>query len=144
MAAHVFDRPVAVGFSGHHLPRVAVPAGVACLGPIPSPILNITVFPLFPFRVGVFSTGYGFVDGEGLVGSEMWKRDRGKKVKTVIWRMGDGRSLMHVYTAGKANRGKLWLENGTDTRMKKKGATKKIETDSGQGGATLAWGVKTN
>ena len=35
----------------------------------------------------------------------------GKKVKNVILMIGDGMSLMHVYSAWTANRGKLWLDN---------------------------------
>ena len=42
---------------------------------------------------------------------------KGKKVKNVILMIGDGMSLMHVYTAWTANRGKLWLENATATGL---------------------------
>ena len=34
----------------------------------------------------------------------------GKKIKNVILMIGDGMSLMHMYSAWTANRGKLWLE----------------------------------
>ena len=44
---------------------------------------------------------------------------KGKKVKNVILKIGDGMSLMHVYTAWTANRGKLWLENATATGLSK-------------------------
>lgn len=36
---------------------------------------------------------------------------QGKKVKNVILMIGDGMSLMHVYSAWTANRGKLFLDN---------------------------------
>ena len=36
---------------------------------------------------------------------------KGKKVKNVILMIGDGMSLMHVYSAWTANRGHLYLDN---------------------------------
>lgn len=69
---------------------------------------------------------------------------KGKKVKNVILMIGDGMSLMHVYTAWTANRGKLWLENATATGLSKTWAANKLVTDSGSGGTSLATGVKTN
>lgn len=68
---------------------------------------------------------------------------KGKKVKNVILMIGDGMSLMHVYTAWAANRGKLWLENAQATGLSKTWAVKKLVTDSGSGGTSLATGVKT-
>ena len=59
---------------------------------------------------------------------------KGKKVKNVILMIGDGMSLMHVYTAWTANRGKLWLENATATGLSKTWAANKLVTDSGSGG----------
>ena len=44
---------------------------------------------------------------------------KGKKVKNVILMIGDGMSLMHVYTAWTANRGHLWLENAQYTGLSK-------------------------
>lgn len=35
---------------------------------------------------------------------------QGKKIKNVVLMIGDGMSLMHVYSAWTANRGKLFLE----------------------------------
>ena len=67
---------------------------------------------------------------------------KGKKVKNVILMIGDGMSLMHVYTAWTANRGKLWL--ATATGLSKTWAANKLVTDSGSGGTSLATGVKTN
>ena len=74
---------------------------------------------------------------------EKLQAPKGKKVKNVILMIGDGMSLMHVYTAWAANRGKLWLENAQGTGLSKTWAVKKLVTDSGSGGTSLATGVKT-
>lgn len=74
---------------------------------------------------------------------EKFQAPKGKKVKNVILMIGDGMSLMHVYTAWAANRGKLWLENAQATGLSKTWAVKKLVTDSGSGGTSLATGVKT-
>lgn len=74
---------------------------------------------------------------------EKLQTPKGKKVKNVILMIGDGMSLMHVYTAWAANRGKLWLENAQATGLSKTWAVKKLVTDSGSGGTSLATGVKT-
>lgn len=74
---------------------------------------------------------------------EKLQAPKGKKVKNVILMIGDGMSLMHVYTAWAVNRGKLWLENAQATGLSKTWAVKKLVTDSGSGGTSLATGVKT-
>lgn len=74
---------------------------------------------------------------------EKLQAPKGKKVKNVILMIGDGMSLMHVYTAWTANRGKLWLENAQAMGLSKTWAVKKLVTDSGSGGTSLATGVKT-
>lgn len=74
---------------------------------------------------------------------EKLQAPKGKKVKNVILMIGDGMSLMHVYTAWTANRGKLWLENAQATGLSKTWAVKKLVTDSASGGTSLATGVKT-
>lgn len=74
---------------------------------------------------------------------EKLQAPKGKKVKNVILMIGDGMSLMHVYTAWAANRSKLWLENAQATGLSKTWAVKKLVTDSGSGGTSLATGVKT-
>lgn len=74
---------------------------------------------------------------------EKLQAPKGKKVKNVILMIGDGMSLMHVYTAWAANRGKLWLEKAQATGLSKTWAVKKLVTDSGSGGTSLATGVKT-
>lgn len=67
----------------------------------------------------------------------------GKKVKNVILMIGDGMSLMHVYSAWTANRGHLWLENAQYTGLSKTYCTNKLITDSGAGGTAMATGHKT-
>lgn len=68
---------------------------------------------------------------------------KGKKVKNVILMIGDGMSLMHVYTAWTCNRGKLWLENAQYTGLSKTWCSNRLITDSGSGGTSLATGHKT-
>lgn len=68
----------------------------------------------------------------------------GKKIKNVILMIGDGMSLMHVYSAWTANRGKLWLDNCQSVGLSKTYCANKLITDSGAGGTALATGHKTN
>lgn len=68
----------------------------------------------------------------------------GKKPKNVILMIGDGMSLMHVYSAWTANRGKLFLDNFPTTGLSKTYCANKLITDSGAGGTAIATGVKTN
>lgn len=66
------------------------------------------------------------------------------KVKNVILMIGDGMSLMHVYSAWAANHGKLYLENAPVVGLSKTYCLDKMITDSGAGGTALASGKKTN
>lgn len=68
---------------------------------------------------------------------------RGNHVKNVILMIGDGMSLMHVYSAWTANRGHLWLENAEATGLSKTYCADRLITDSGAGGTALACGYKT-
>ena len=68
---------------------------------------------------------------------------QGKKVRNVILMIGDGMSLMHVYSAWTANHGRLWLENAQFTGLSKTYCTDRLITDSGAGGTALATGHKT-
>lgn len=68
----------------------------------------------------------------------------GKKIKNVILMIGDGMSLMHMYSAWTANRGKLWLDNTQYTGLSKTYCANKLITDSGAGGTAMATGHKTN
>lgn len=69
---------------------------------------------------------------------------KGKKIKNVILMIGDGMSLMHVYSAWTANRGKLYLDNCQTVGLSKTYCSNKLITDSGAGGTALATGHKTN
>lgn len=69
---------------------------------------------------------------------------KGKKVKNVILMIGDGMSLMHVYSAWTANRGKLFLDNCQAVGLSKTYCANKLITDSGAGGTAIATGHKTN
>lgn len=68
---------------------------------------------------------------------------KGKHVKNVVLMIGDGMSLMHVYSAWTANRGHLWLENAEAIGLSKTYCTNRLITDSGAGGTALASGYKT-
>lgn len=68
---------------------------------------------------------------------------QGKKARNVILMIGDGMSLMHVYSAWTANHGRLWLENAQVTGLSKTYCTDRLITDSGAGGTALATGHKT-
>lgn len=67
----------------------------------------------------------------------------GKKVKNVILMIGDGMSLMHVYSAWTANRGKLFLDNCQTVGLSKTYCTNRLITDSGAGGTAISTGQKT-
>ena len=68
----------------------------------------------------------------------------GEKVKNVILMIGDGMSLMHVYSAWTANRGALYLDNCQAVGLSKTYCANKLITDSGAGGTAIATGQKTN
>ena len=69
---------------------------------------------------------------------------QGKKIKNVVLMIGDGMSLMHVYSAWTANRGKLFLDNCQAVGLSKTYCANKLITDSGAGGTAIATGQKTN
>lgn len=70
---------------------------------------------------------------------------QGKKVKNVILMIGDGMSLMHVYSAWTANRGKLFLtDNCQAVGLSKTYCANRLITDSGAGGTAMAIGQKAN
>ena len=71
------------------------------------------------------------------------KAPKGKKVKNVVLMIGDGMSLMHVYSAWTANRGKLYLDNSQVVGLSKTYCADKLITDSGAGGTAIATGQKT-
>lgn len=71
------------------------------------------------------------------------KAPKGKKVKNVVLMIGDGMSLMHVYSAWTANRGKLYLDNSQYVGLSRTYCADKLITDSGAGGTAIATGQKT-
>ena len=71
------------------------------------------------------------------------KAPKGKKVKNVVLMIGDGMSLMHVYSAWTANRGKLYLDNAQTIGLSKTYCLDELITDSGAGGTAIATGQKT-
>lgn len=69
----------------------------------------------------------------------------GGHVKNVILMIGDGMSLMHVYSAWTANRGKLFLtDNCQAVGLSKTYCANRLITDSGAGGTAMAIGQKAN
>lgn len=68
---------------------------------------------------------------------------KGGKVKNVILMIGDGMSLMHMYSAWVANHGHLFLDNAQYVGLSKTYCLDKLITDSGAGGTALASGKKT-
>lgn len=72
------------------------------------------------------------------------KPAEGKKIKNVILMIGDGMSLMHMYTAWTANKGKLWLDNAQVVGLQKTYCADRLITDSGASGTAMACGQKTN
>ncbi len=64
-------------------------------------------------------------------------------VKNVIFMIGDGMGMHHVFTAWAANRGKLNLENCPVTGLAKTWCSDKLITDSAASGTALATGHKT-
>jgi len=87
-------------------------------------------------------------------GTQVWQWDKpyqvqkiespkGKRPKNVILMIGDGMSLMHIYTAWTCNRGKLWIENCPVVGLSKTYCQDRLITDSGAGGTAMAIGQKT-
>lgn len=65
------------------------------------------------------------------------------KVKNVIFMIGDGMSLTHMYSAWAANKGKLNLESCQAVGLAKTYCYDRLITDSGAAGTALATGHKT-
>ena len=63
-------------------------------------------------------------------------------VKNVIFMIGDGMGMHHVFTAWAANKGKLNLEHCTVTGLAKTWCTDKLITDSAASGTALASGCR--
>ncbi len=68
---------------------------------------------------------------------------KAKKPKNVIFMIGDGMGVSHVFAALTANQGKLFLNNFKYTGYSKTQSASDYVTDSAAGGTALACGVKT-
>lgn len=71
------------------------------------------------------------------------KGPRKGKIKNVVFMIGDGMSLAHMYTTWAANKGKLNLENCQAVGLAKTYCYDQLITDSGAAGTALATGHKT-
>lgn len=69
---------------------------------------------------------------------------KGKKVKNVIFMIGDGMGLEQISAAWVCNGGHLNLDNFTKTGIQRTYCVNKLVTDSAAAGSALATGSKTN
>lgn len=72
------------------------------------------------------------------------KEPKGKKVKNVIFMIGDGMGLEQISAAWVCNGGKLNLDNFSKTGLQRTYTLNRLITDSGAAGSALATGQKTN
>ena len=66
------------------------------------------------------------------------------KPKNIIFMIGDGMGLNHMYAAMTANGGSLALEEITHVGLQKTYSFNSYITDSGASGTAMACGIKTN
>lgn len=69
---------------------------------------------------------------------------KGKKVKNIIFMIGDGMGLEQISAAWVSNGGKLNLDNFTKVGIQRTYSANKLVTDSAAAGTALATGHKTN
>ena len=69
---------------------------------------------------------------------------KGKKVKNIIFMIGDGMGLEQISAAWVCNGGKLNLDNFSKTGIQRTYSANKLVTDSAAAGTALATGHKTN
>lgn len=75
---------------------------------------------------------------------EVFRQDfKNKKPKNVIFMIGDGMGVSHIFAGLTANRGSLFLENLKYIGFSKTASSDKYTTDSAAGGTALATGKKT-
>ncbi|WP_372933656.1 alkaline phosphatase [Mariniphaga sediminis] len=75
---------------------------------------------------------------------EVFRQDfKNKKPKNVIFMIGDGMGVSHIFAGLTANRGSLFLENLKYIGFSKTASSNKYTTDSAAGGTALATGKKT-
>lgn len=70
-------------------------------------------------------------------------QDSNIPVTNVILMIGDGMGIHHLFAAGAANKGKLYIENCPITGISKTRCTNKLVTDSAAAGTAMATGSKT-
>ena len=69
---------------------------------------------------------------------------KGRKVKNIIFMIGDGMGLEQISAAWVSNGGKLNLDNFTNVGLQRTYSANKLVTDSAAAGTALATGHKTN
>lgn len=72
------------------------------------------------------------------------REPKGKKVKNIIFMIGDGMGLEQISAAWVCNGGKLNLDNFTNVGIQRTYSANKLVTDSAAAGTALATGHKTN
>ncbi len=72
------------------------------------------------------------------------KEPKGKKVKNIIFMIGDGMGLEQISAAWVCNGGKLNLDNFTNVGIQRTYSANKLVTDSAAAGTALATGHKTD
>ena len=72
------------------------------------------------------------------------KEPKGKKVKNIIFMIGDGMGLEQISAAWVCNGGKLNFDNFSKTGLQRTYTLNRLITDSGAAGSALATGQKTN
>lgn len=72
------------------------------------------------------------------------KEPKGRKVKNIIFMIGDGMGLEQISAAWVCNGGKLNLDNFTNVGIQRTYSANKLVTDSAAAGTALATGHKTN
>ena len=72
------------------------------------------------------------------------REPKGKKVKNIIFMIGDGMGLEQISAAWVCNGGKLNMDNFTNVGIQRTYSANKLVTDSAAAGTALATGHKTN
>lgn len=72
------------------------------------------------------------------------KEPKGRKVKNIIFMIGDGMGLEQISAAWVCNGGKLNLDNFTNVGIQRTYSANRLVTDSAAAGSALATGHKTN
>lgn len=84
-----------------------------------------------------------YVGGETYEVEMFSQKFKAKKPKNIIFLIGDGMGVSHVFTGLTANKGHLFIENCKHIGFSKTQSADNYITDSAAGGTALAAGVKT-